>query len=140
MIARATVVDEARSWIGTRWVHQGRSRDGIDCAGLIVMVCRALTISDYDAVSGYPRDPDGSFMQHFFALGGKRIPILTALPGDIMLFRDSIFACHCGFVADKDGAPSIVHAFTSRRKVLEEPLIGEFRDKWVATFALPGVG
>jgi hypothetical protein len=36
------VVREARRWIGTPFVHQGRSRHGVDCIGLIVCVRAAF--------------------------------------------------------------------------------------------------
>ncbi len=139
MIARATVVEAARSWVLVPWRHQGRNRNGIDCVGLVVVVCRELAIWDYD-VAGYPRDPDGSFMAHFFAAGGVRIPLLAAAPGDLILFRDAIFACHVGFVAASSFGPTIIHAHTTRRRVLEEPLVGEWRANWLAAIALPGVG
>lgn len=138
MVSRATVVEAARSWISVRWRHQGRTRDGIDCVGLVVVVCRDLAIWDYD-VAGYPREPDGSFMSHFFAAGGVRIPLLQAAPGDLILFRDSIYACHVGFVASSPFGLTLIHAHTSRRCVLEEPLAGEWRKNWVAAIALPGI-
>lgn len=139
MIARETVVAEARGWIGTRWVHQGRSAHGIDCVGLVVLVCRALTIWDYD-VAGYPREPDGTFLSHFHRAGGIRIPLLTAEAGDLMLFRDAVYACHVGFVGCVGLAQTVIHAHATRRKVLEEPLVGEWRSSWVAAFRLPDVG
>jgi cell wall-associated NlpC family hydrolase len=139
MIARSTVAAEARSWIGTRWVHQGRSVHGIDCVGLVVLVCRALSIWDYD-VAGYPREPDGSFMNHFFAAGGVRIPLLKVQQGDLILFRDAIYACHVGIVGAVGERLTLIHAHATRRKVVEEPLVGEWRMAWVAGIAMPNVG
>lgn len=64
MIARETVVAEARRWLDVRWEHQGRSAHGLDCVGLVVMVCRALGLSAYD-LAAYPREPvASSFVQH----------------------------------------------------------------------------
>lgn len=139
MIPREKVVAEARSWAGTKWIHQGRNRHGIDCVGLIVVVCRSLEIWDYD-VAAYPREPNGTFISHFIAAGGKRIPLPEAQDGDLLLFRDTIYACHVGFVASKYDQAHIIHAHTSRRKVIEEPMIGEWLSNRVAAIALPGVG
>jgi cell wall-associated NlpC family hydrolase len=138
MTSRATVVEAARAWLAVPWRHQGRNRAGIDCVGLVVVVCRALEIWDYD-VAGYPREPDGSFMSHFFAAGGKRIPLLDAAAGDLILFRDAIYACHVGFSAASSFGQTLIHAHTTRRRVVEEPLAGEWRSNWVAAIALPGV-
>lgn len=140
MIARDTIVAEARSWIDVPWHHLGRSQAGIDCVGLVVMVSRALKISDYD-LNTYPREPVASrFLDHFLKAGHTQIPILTALPGDLYIFREQRFACHVGFVSARDGQATIIHAHTRRRKVLEEPLIGEWADKRVAAMRLPGAG
>lgn len=139
MIVRDAVVNEARRWDGVRWVHQGRTEHGIDCVGLIVVVCRALGIWDYD-VADYPRDPDGTFMAHFFKAGGTRIPILSVQRGDLLLYRGGVFACHVAFVSERQGVQTLIHAHASRRKVVEEPLVGEWRQHWVAGIALPGVG
>jgi cell wall-associated NlpC family hydrolase len=139
VIAREAVVDEARSWIGVRWLHQGRSRHGIDCIGLVVVVRRALGIGDYD-ISGYPRAPDGSFMSHFLAAGGVRIGILRAMPADLLLFKDARSPCHVGIVTARSGdVMHMAHAYAPRHKVLEEPVVNEWQKKWVAAFQMPGV-
>ena len=36
------VVREARTWVGVPFRHQGRSRSGVDCGGIIVVVLREL--------------------------------------------------------------------------------------------------
>lgn len=33
------LVDIARSYLGVRYVHQGRTPRGVDCGGLIILVC-----------------------------------------------------------------------------------------------------
>ena len=52
------VVAQARTWLGTPWRHQGRSPRGVDCAGLVVLVARALGLADHD-VAGYGRHSSG---------------------------------------------------------------------------------
>lgn len=139
MVTRDAVVAETRSWIGVRWLHQGRNRHGIDCIGLVVVVRSALAIGDYD-LTGYPREPDGTFMTHFFRAGGVRVPILDAKPADLLLFRDARSPCHVGIVTVRDGeVMRMVHAHTTRRKVVEEPVIHEWQQKWVAAIQMPDV-
>ena len=45
------IVAAARSWLGVPWRHQGRARQGIDCAGLVVLVGRGLGLTDYDTAA-----------------------------------------------------------------------------------------
>lgn len=139
MIPRETVVAEARSWAGVRWLHQGRNRHGIDCIGLVVVVRRGLGIGDYD-IAGYPRAPDGTFMSHFFNAGGVRVGIIKAQPADLLLFKDAKSPCHVGIVTARNGGTMhMIHAYASRHKVVEEPVINEWQQKWVAAVQMPGV-
>ena len=134
---RAAIIREARRWIGTPWRHLGRSAHGLDCVGLVVMVCRALDLSSYD-ITGYGRDPRAAdFVGHFTAGGGTRIPIAAALPGDLLLFREERYPCHAGILSDRDGIATVIHAHATRRKVLEEVLIREWLDKRVAAIRVP---
>jgi cell wall-associated NlpC family hydrolase len=139
MVAREAIVAEARSWDGVRWVHQGRNRHGIDCIGLVVVVRRSLGIGDYD-IAGYPREPDGTFMSHFFNAGGTRVGIPKAMPGDLLLFKDAKSPCHVGIVTACNGdLKFMVHAHATRRRVIEEPVINEWQQKWVAAIQMPGI-
>ncbi len=121
----STIVAAARCWLGVPWRHQGRTRQGVDCAGLVVLVGRGLGLADYDT-SAYGRRPEGQgFVQHFrAAMDG--IPLLGAEPGDVLVFADAAYPCHCGFLTGKHGVPHLLHAHALRRKVLEEPYAGEW--------------
>ncbi len=145
MIERARVLEEARSYIGTRWEHLGRTPRGLDCVGLVVIVCKTLGLSDYD-LQTYSREPVASqFLSHFIGGGGTRIPLDSAQPGDLIVFREERFPCHVAFRSEKapspDEAPlnTIIHAHTTRRKVVEEPMIDHWMAKRVAAIRLPGV-
>lgn len=122
-----------------RWLHQGRNRQGIDCIGLVVVVRRELGIGDYD-LSGYPREPDGTFMNHFFKAGGVRVAIPQAQPADLLLFRDATSPCHVGIITARNGeVMHMAHAHMTRRKVVEEPVLHEWQRKWVAAIRMPGI-
>jgi cell wall-associated NlpC family hydrolase len=119
------IVVAARSWLGVPWRHQGRTRRGIDCAGLVVLVGRALGLSDYDTTA-YSRRPQGQgFVQHFRACMNP-IPLLEAVAGDVLVFADAAYPCHCGFLTIKHEQPHLLHAHALRRKVIEEPYAGEW--------------
>ena len=139
MVTRADVVAEARSWAGVRWLHQGRNRQGIDCIGLVVVVRKALGIGDYD-LAGYPRAPDGTFMSHFFNAGGMRVGILQTLPADLLLFTDARSPCHVGIITARNGdLLHMIHAHATRHHVLEEPVLSDWQQKWVAAIQMPGI-
>lgn len=42
MITSADLISNARSWVGTRFLHQGRSRFGADCLGFIAACLHEL--------------------------------------------------------------------------------------------------
>jgi len=120
MATREDIVEEARSWLGVKWRDKGRSRRGIDCAGLPVLVGIKLGLTTYDNTS-YPSRPDGSFVEvfrkHLIA-----IPVTSARDGDVLLFQSRGSLCHCGIRVSVDGVPGVVHAYMLRRKVVEETL------------------
>ncbi len=137
MVARADVVAQARSYLGVRWRHQGRTAAGLDCVGLVVRVCQDLGLSDYDSTA-YGRDPDArKFLSHFVAGGAVRIDPKLAADGDLIAFHQSGFPCHAGIRATLRGGPSVIHAHMNRRQVCEEMLAPEA--PLVAVYRLPGV-
>jgi hypothetical protein len=97
----------------------------VDCAGLVVLVGRALGLADYDTTA-YSRRPEGQgFVRHFrAAMHGILLP--EAGPGDVLVFADAAYPCHCGFLTAKHGVPHLLHAHALRRKVIEEPYAGEW--------------
>lgn len=139
MVTRQDIVNEARSWLGVRWTHQGRTREGIDCAGLVILVGRDLGLTHYDTTA-YRRRPDhAKFIDYFLAGGGTRVPLVKARPGDVLLFTEQAYPCHSSIISEKNGVPHIIHAHLPRRGVVEEPLIEPWLSKRVAAFAFPGV-
>ena len=122
------IVAEARTWLGVPWRHQGSSRAGVDCAGLVVQVAKALELADYDT-HAYGRRPQGQgFVAHFqAAMDG--VAILQAQPGDVLIFADQAYPCHCGFLTERLDQPHLLHAHATRRQVIEEPYIGEWPAK-----------
>lgn len=120
MITPDMIVNEARSWVGVRWKHLGRTRNGIDCGGLVLLVGRAHDVVHYDP-GGYPHRPNGDFMKHFDR-AFKRANVLHLTPGHIVVFAESTHECHCGIVSKKYGELAVIHAHCDRRQVIEETL------------------
>jgi hypothetical protein len=84
-----TAVAVARTLLGVPCRHQGRTRQGVDCAGLVVLVGRGLGLADYDTTA-YGRRPEGQgFVQHFrTAMDG--LPLPKAGAGDVLVFADAV--------------------------------------------------
>jgi len=133
------IVAEARTWLGVPWRHQGRSRAGVDCAGLVVLVARALELADHDSTAYGRRAQGQGFVEHFRGhMDG--ITVTQARPGDVLVFADQAYPCHCGFLTERLGRPHLLHAHATRRQVIEEPYAGEWpaKIKFAFRFRSPG--
>ena len=131
MTDRQDIVTEARTWLGVRWRHQGRTRFGIDCVGLIVVVGRELGLLDYD-FGGYGRRPDKSFMSHF-ETNGTRVPRADRQAGDVAIFKDQNYPCHVGLFGSKADRLTVIHA-RAPKKVVEEYFANELANDLVAVY------
>ena len=127
-VTRDAVVAEARSWLAVPWRHQGRSRRGIDCAGLVVLVARQLGLADHD-LAGYGRHSSGLALVDAFRAAMNTIPLPKAGPGDVLLLADAAYPCHCGILTELRGMPHLLHAHALRRQVIEEPYVDEWPAK-----------
>lgn len=130
------IVAEARKWLGTKWVHQGRSKAGIDCAGLLIRVGAALGLEARDKV-GYKRTPDGhSFLNHI----REQSDLSTAeVPGCIAVFRERHLPCHVGILSEKHGVTHVIHASMGIGSVVEEPLSHSLRENLTEVRRFRGV-
>lgn len=135
-VTSAEVIAEARAWLGVPWRHQGRTRAGVDCVGLLVVVARALRLSDYDHTA-YGRRAEGQgFVTHFRA-SMESVALAEARPGDVLVFAERAYPCHCGFLSERRGAAHLLHAHALRRKVIEEAYAGEWPARVKFAFRFP---
>jgi cell wall-associated NlpC family hydrolase len=141
-VDRAEVVAAARRWIDVRFRHQGRSREGIDCGGLLIVLAHELGLSEFD-VSRYARRPDGRSLKKICDEQMRRVPFSEAQPGDVILFRIESDPQHLALLGDyQSGGLSIIHAYAPRavHRVVETRLDDWWRHRIVQAYALPGVG
>lgn len=138
MHSRQAIVLAARKWLGVRWRHQGRSASGVDCAGLIALVAKELCISNFD-MTNYQRRTHGQLFVNIFR---DQLVLRTAnelFPGNVALFTDPMYPCHCAIVSHKYGEPHIIHAHAQKRCVVEEYVTQEWHDKLTHVFEFPEV-
>lgn len=135
MVTRQTIIDEARSWIGTKWQHQAGLK-GIACD------CVGLMRGTFGNVTGetYIEDVNYSATWHLFKKEEQLYNIVKQhtvevtkeemLPGDIILFGFGRGPCHhCGILVTPT---TFVHSWADIGKVVETRL-DEFWTKHIRT-------
>jgi hypothetical protein len=139
-LLRAAIVAEARTWLGVPFRHQGRSRAGVDCAGLVIMVARALGLSSFDT-RDYARRPDGHSLLATCRREMHETDPAAAAAGDVFCLRIVEDPEHLAIAGDYfAGGLSLVHAYAARpHQVIEQRLDPAWRARIIAAFRLPGV-
>lgn len=137
------VVTEARTWLGTPYVHQQSVRGaGCDCLGLLRGIWRSLYGHEPEPIPAYSRDwaePQGE--ERLWHAAGRHLiakDLRDIAQGDVILFRmraDSV-AKHLGVQARTGADASFIHAY-SGHGVVESPLSQPWRRRIVARFEFP---
>lgn len=142
---RRDVIETARSLIGTPFWHQRRDPGvAIDCVGVVAKTAHALGISQYD-FTAYPRVPDFYAFQSHFDQNMRKKRIEDIVPGDVVIFKQRKFVCHCGIIANSRHVStlSLIHAYKPREAVVEEQYSDSEWDKpgrLVAAYEYIGLG
>lgn len=148
MSIRDDIVAEARTWLGTAYVHQGCLKGvGVDCIGLVVGVLQQLGRVAPDwwqgegvAFSGYGRTSGAGVMLQGLRAHLYEVPVAEAQPGDVayLTFGDGLH--HAGILAPyRHGGLALVHALSTAGKVTEHRLDTAWRGYMRAAFAVPEV-
>lgn len=113
------LVEAARTFIGVRWKHRGRDRNGLDCAGLVwaTYAYCGVILPDYRL---YGREPyrDGLVRYVTAALGESvhvaPVTLEDLMPGDVLVMRFLREPHHMGIVGSRQygevSALTLVHA------------------------------
>lgn len=132
MISGAMVAGQARTWLGTPYVHQASLKaKGCDCIGLVRGVAREVGFKDpfktgeARKFAGYGRQPKAADLIEACLLYLQPIPKPTATLGDILLLRYEKDPQHFALISRLDPM-HIIHAFTPERRVVENPLSGKW--------------
>lgn len=134
------VIKIARTYIGTKWVHQGRSKDfGVDCVGLLTCT---FTEAGFDVIDevGYARNPDGKKLKEMLdkqkAL--KKVPLNDLQSGDIALFKVRRLPQHVALMCNgKRGELNMIHAYNGgNRKVVEHNFAEFWKTRILAAYRI----
>lgn len=134
----ADIVTAARSYLGARYRHQGRSMQGVDCIGLTVCVRKDLGLPQLDA-HGYAPKSNSTEMLDFCRANLIEVARADLQPGDLLVQLNGNLR-HMAIVGDYVfGGLSIIHAWAPNRKVVECRLDEHFMALVRGCFRFPEV-
>jgi len=131
--SRIEVVETARSYIGTRWRHQGRDRRGLDCVGLVLRVAHDLGLTDFD-VSNYGRVPSNRMMERVLSEQCEKTTLAEIESGDILHLAFEKQPQHLAIVSDV----GIIHA-DNEYGVIEHSINRTWRMRVRGCYRMPGL-
>ena len=124
-VTAAQIVDEARTWDGTPFLHQAALKGvGCDCVGLIrgiaVELGLAFDRAAWKAFANYPRLPNPKRMADGLAAFMVSIEPADLSHGDVVFleWREEL-PMHLGVYATDRGRATLVHALAEAGKVCE---------------------
>lgn len=139
MPTTADVWQAALAYEGAPWRHQGRSRAGLDCLGLIIAVAVDLGLEGAERHLGvesrrYRMLPPNRLAAELLARGMTR----AAGPdiGRVGLFaQPGTYPIHVGIFGDGE----LIHAFAKAGKVVRHGYVAPWPGNLRGVFAYPGV-
>lgn len=140
MIDRKRVQEEARKLVGVAFKHQGRSPvSGVDCAGLVACVYRALGVP-FEDYTEYGRKPRPEILLAQAARDMDEIDATEARGGDVLLIAFTkpgrpLTPQHFALKTDEG---TIIHAHRKAGRVIEEPLTPYWQQRVCGSYRLRG--
>lgn len=140
-VTKQQIILQARTWLGTKYHHQGRLKKskagagGGDCIGLIIGVIDELGLQDGE---GNPLSRHDEFNYSMYPERGRlvgaiqkhlrEVPEEKMTQGDVLLFRTFRDPQHVGLLTEyPTGGAGLIHCNSSAGKVVEQPL----SDAWL---------
>ncbi len=131
------IAASARSWIGVRWRHQGRSFDhGVDCIGLCLKVYEQAGYV-FEDQADYARRNHGLALRSALQKHMELVAANMLQSGDLAYFNEGGGAVHVGLISRTEKQLSLIHAYAGRRKVVAQPLASFARPS--AVFRIKGI-
>ena len=118
------IIRVANEFVGVPYRHQGRNKNGVDCAGLIVVVGQMLDLMTAEEKRNYPRRPDtNTFTKEMIKVGLKQRPHSSCEHGDILRLATAGWPVHLGiYEVDSRGTEWVIHAYQPHKQVTRDPL------------------
>ena len=145
MIDRHAILATLQSLLGVPFLHQGRSRRGLDCLGVLMFVAREHGIALHDYLD-YAPATDGVRLTQELQRQLIEIPIADATPADVLQWAElgsrnsTTPPCNVAFLGWTAGRLTMVHALRRTDAVTEHG----YRYPWPLmvkhAYRLPDVG
>lgn len=122
-LTREQVRRAALACVGIPWRHQGRTRRGVDCVGLIYLMADEMGVMPEGVtVPAYRRDPNGE-VRGYFDKYLTPLSLTQVNVGSILLhsFRGTPF--HASVMLDP-ATGTIVHGYARHRRVVVDTFKG----------------
>jgi cell wall-associated NlpC family hydrolase len=121
----------ARSLVGVPFLHRGRSRRGLDCAG-VVWLARKMTFGLSDDDRSYPPRPTSQMVLEGMERRAERVSLRDVRAGDVVVMKFASFATHLGVLTET----GVIHAIPGAGVIESDR--GEFAKKrsFLAAFRL----
>lgn len=130
---REIVIEEAKSWLGTMYVHMGRVKavkdaegkiidvGGTDCAQFVWSVYYACGLAPFVPLEYYPRDwhMHRSAEKYLDAVRANSHEVDDPQPGDLVMYKMGRTYSH-GAIIVEPRWPKIVHAYFASDMVTED--------------------
>jgi hypothetical protein len=140
-VTRQEIVHAAREYVGVPFQHQGRTKNGIDCGGLLICTAWDLgTLSrDWDG-KPYPKQPTPQYVKWVFDTFWVKCSDLELKPGRVALMGLPVGpAIHIGLITSVNGRPYLLHASPDAGRVAEHRIDSVWRKRITAVYEYPGV-
>lgn len=125
MPARADIVAEARTWLGTPWAPAGAEKGvGANCLGFLAGVARnvglAHLVAAFAPYRGYALPPEPRALLLGLRRHLARVSCAETRPADLLLFDLGAGLRHVALVS----APgTVIHAHQTKGRVVEQRLL-----------------
>lgn len=132
---RAELVAVARTWLNVPFHHQGRSRAGVDCGGLVIAAAREAGL-DVPEPGTYSMSPDPDVIRAALLAHCHPVSVEAALPGDILWLSFAGEPRHLAFATEL----GLLHAWAKPGKVVEHRIDAAWRRRIESAWRIRGIG
>lgn len=120
-------VAAARNYLGVKFKHQGRSRRGVDCVGLVICAARDIGFNLEPGILNYAPNPGMTFYEQI-----KLYPFVyeiseqEAATGDLILIKHMGMPIHVAIINHN----CIIHAYQPTSWVCEHRIENKFKRRF----------
>lgn len=126
---------QAKQWLGVPFLHQGRSRHGVDCIGFVAAMCQELGLPVFlnNLPHNYSRSP-----QALLEDGLRMLSKPCALDTGTLILIKWPLSKHASHVAIYTGN-SMIHCYEASGKVVEHGYTTPWPERTASIWKVPGV-